>query len=101
MSIDYRVKTFETSAVGLRDDIALLAGIGNPWDEYINVPEGSRYFKQNGYQYRKSGPGDNINNWTLDFTPDCCDDDDDDEDDIYRNRWFWAFNGTPQGTPAL
>lgn len=96
MPIDFRIKTFETSAVGLRDEIGILAGVGNPWDEYINVPEGSLYIKKNGYMYRKSGPGDNMSNWTIYLTPDCCDDDDDD-DDTYRNRWFWAFNGTQAG----
>lgn len=100
MPIDFRIKTFDTAAIELRDDIGILAGIGNPWDDYINVPVGSRYFKQDGYQYRKTGTGDNTTNWTLDFTPDCCDDDNGDDDRIYRNRWWWAFHGAPAGIPT-
>ena len=94
MPIDFQKKTFETSAIELRDDIGILAGIGVPWDDYINVTVGSRFFKADGKVYRKIGTGDSQANWVLDFDPD---DDDNGDDDTYRNRWFWAFNGTQSG----
>lgn len=100
MAIDFRIKTFDTSAVELRGSVGILAGSGNPWDDYINVPQGSWYLKSDGKVYWKEGPGDNMSNWKLVF--DVADDDDDngDDDRTYRNRWFWALSGTPQGVPA-
>ena len=55
----------EALGVGQQEDVMpLLGGVGNPWDTYVNVPIGGRYFKVDGTWYYKTGAGDLAGDWT-------------------------------------
>ncbi len=68
MAQDFYKRSSTFKALSLGDGIGILTGIGNPWNEYINVPLGSRYYKQDGTEWKKVGLGDTESNWSLDYT---------------------------------
>lgn len=91
-AIDYVDVAQEMDAlgVGAQDDVrAFLAGAANPWDAYISVPIGSRYFKSDGTWYWKSGAGDTSGDWTeivgTGATP---------ETPLYEDPHFWMLRGS-------
>jgi hypothetical protein len=68
MAQDFYKRSSTFKALSLGDGIGILTGIGNPWDEYINVPLGSRYYKQDGTEWKKVGAGDTVGNWQRDYS---------------------------------
>lgn len=66
-AVDYN-HAVEQDAIGVgaqNDVIGVLGGSAAPWDAYVNVPVGSRYFKSDGTWYYKSGAGDTAGDWTA------------------------------------
>lgn len=87
-AIDYSDIAQEMDALGIgaQDDVrGILAGAGNPWDAYINVPIGSRYFKSDGKWYWKSGAGDTSGDWTEIAVVSAT------ETPIYEDPHFWML----------
>ena len=70
MAKDAQRRTSQTPGLILSNDkTALLSGVGSPETEWINVEVGARYFRQNGQIWRKTGAGDGLGDWDLDFDP--------------------------------
>lgn len=68
MPQDFTKRSSTFKALSLGDNIGILTGIGNPWDEYTNVPLGSRYYKQDGTEWKKVGLTDTVNDWQRDYS---------------------------------
>jgi hypothetical protein len=68
MPEDFYKRTATFKGLSLNDNIGILTGSDFPWNAYTNVPLGSRYFKQDGTEYKKIGTGNTSLDWVIDYT---------------------------------
>lgn len=67
MTISFKDDAVVQTAIGLGPQeqiLAIFAGAGNPWDEVVDGPQFSHYYKTDGTTYIKTGPGFTIGDWT-------------------------------------
>ena len=97
MPRDASKKLFQIHGLILsKGESGIIAGVGSPETEWINVPLTWRYLRSNGEIWRKTGSGDLLGDWTLDFDPSAAPGATKElfEDPIYWTLGRWLGGGT-------
>ena len=69
MPINFQERSNDSTCIMMNDEVGLCSGVGSPWTEFVNVPQGSRYFKSDGTEWLKSSQGDLEENWEQIIIP--------------------------------
>lgn len=63
MALDFNRRPLECRALVMNDEIGLCSGVDFPWEEWRNVPFGSRFFRADGSEWKKISTDDGPDGW--------------------------------------
>lgn len=66
--LDFNKRTQSCRSLVLNDNMGFCSGDQLPWEEWKNVPYGSRYFRLNGDEWKKVSNSDGPEGWELAVT---------------------------------